>query len=238
LQTRSAMRTKTVSILSTRPLNPRLVADAALKAINIDEIAFIRTVPVQSKSIYSQIQGASLRPATVIFTSMNAADAVIGSLKGTRPRWEIFCVGKSTREQLSGFFGAASIAGTAANARELASLIASQDGIKEVIFFCGDQRREELPVILKDHNIHVQELVVYQTIHLHNEVGPYEGILFFSPSAVESFFSVNKPLASTVYFAIGETTAAAVRLHTTSHIVVANEPGAEELVKLAIEYFS
>ena len=78
---------------------------------------------------------------------------------------------------------------TANDAVSLAELIAEDRFVDEVIFFCGDQRRDELPEILRQHEVVVNEIVVYQTIAVPHKIEKqYHGILFFSPSAVQSFF--------------------------------------------------
>ena len=109
----------------------------------------------------------------------------------------------------------------------------------EVIFFCGGQRRDELPSILNDAGIEVDEIAVYQTIEVpHIIKKDYHGILFFSPSAVRSFFKVNKANGKTILFAIGNTTAAEIKKFSNNKILVSDEPGKESLVQKAIEYFT
>ena len=82
--------------------------------------------------------------------------------------------------------------------------------IKNIVFFSGDQRRDELPEKLKKNHIEVEEIVVYKTIETPEPISKsYNAILFFSPSAVQSFFSKNTINDSTQIFAIGSTTARA-----------------------------
>ncbi|HEX9150948.1 MAG TPA: uroporphyrinogen-III synthase, partial [Flavobacterium sp.] len=85
----------------------------------------------------------------------------------------------------------------------------------------------------------VNEIVVYQTIAVPFKVEKkYHGILFFSPSAVESFFSNNKVTGQTVLFAIGKTTAMALKKYCNNKIITSDEPGKENLVRKMMEYFS
>jgi uroporphyrinogen-III synthase len=57
------------------------------------------------------------------------------------------------------------------------------------IFSAANKRRNELPLVLTQYNIAVHELEVYTTTILeHITFKTYNGILFFSPSAVEGFF--------------------------------------------------
>jgi len=110
---------------------------------------------------------------------------------------------------------------------------------KKIIFFCGDQRRDELPAILKDHGIEVEEIVVYKTIPQTIRIDKqYDGIAFYSPSAVDSFFSVNDLNASTIVFSIGLTTSDAIRKYVDNKIIVTTQPGKENLVNRIIDYYT
>ncbi|MCC8142570.1 MAG: uroporphyrinogen-III synthase [Tannerellaceae bacterium] len=68
-------------------------------------------------------------------------------------------------------------------------------------FFCGQRRLNEIPERLSGAAISYKEVIVYET-----ELTPqtlektYEGILFYSPSGVESFFSANHPGKATLFF--------------------------------------
>ena len=66
----------------------------------------------------------------------------------------------------------------------------------------------------------------------------YDGILFFSPSAVNSFFSLNKINEQTQIFAIGKTTADAIHKHTKREITIAEIPSEENMVDQVIANFS
>ena len=182
-----------IQILCTRPLTKTLVQEAAQQGILIDEISFIETEPIQNIEVQQEIQQASIQIATVVFTSMNAVEAVADYLDGQPVEWNIYCMGTTTNQLVKKYFGERQLAGIANSATELAELIAMETMIDEVIFFCGDQRRDELPTILKSNNIDVTEITVYQTIAVTHVIDKtYNGILFFSPSAVESFFRKNK----------------------------------------------
>ncbi len=234
-----AMPQNNIHILSTRPLSASLVAEANTAGITIDELSFIETEPIQDIATQQEIEQAYLQSATVVFTSMNAVDAVVAWQDGQQPDWVIYCMGNTTKKLLQESFGAHSVAGTANNAAELAELITAESDADEVIFFCGEQRRDELPSILRKSGIDVQEILVYETIHTPHKISKeYQAILFYSPSAVHSFFSTNKVSAQTILFAIGTTTAKAVQQYCNNTIIVGKAPGKEELVRQAMEYFS
>lgn len=228
-----------IAILCTRPINQTLADEAAHAGIDIDELSFIETEPIQSIAVQQEIEQAFLQVTAVVFTSMNAVEAVAFYQDGNQPDWEIYSIGTTTNKLASKYFGAKRIAGTANDAASLATLIAEDRFTDEVIFFCGDQRRDELPAILRRNDIEVNEIVVYQTIAVPHKIDKtYHGILFFSPSAVTSFFQKNKLPAATILFAIGNTTANEIKKHTTNKIIVSDKPGKENLVSKMMEYFT
>jgi uroporphyrinogen-III synthase len=232
------MQQNKIAILSTRPLNNSSVADAEAAGITIDTISVIETEPVRSSEVQKRIKLAIQKPATVIFTSMNAVEVIAAEQEKTQPSWTIYCIGNTTAQLVKKYFGEHSIAGTANSASELANLIAAKNHIGEVIFFCGDQRRDELPEILRNNHVSIEEIIVYHTIAVPNKVEKsFDGILFFSPSAVESFFGNNKIEGKTILFAIGNTTANEIKKHADNKIVVASRPGKENLVEDMIKYF-
>jgi uroporphyrinogen-III synthase len=230
------MQKPELKILSTRPLDKRLIDIAAVNNIIIDEISFIETALLKSESINSKLEKYIQQNITVIFTSMNAVNAVAKYIK-KKPNWSIYCIGNTTKKLIQEHFGSNSIAGDAASAEELAEVIIFEN-LKQVVFFCGNQRRDELPAKLKSKNIFVDELIVYNTLEIPRLLNKkYDGILFFSPSAVNSFFSLNKIDHKTQVFAIGKTTAAAIQQISPNNVIISNSPGKEALVKCMIEYY-
>lgn len=227
-----------IPILCTRPVIDELVNEALEKNIAIDVLSFIETEPVETLVVQQEIENAVILSTTVVFTSMNAVEAVSQFVEEEKPDWKIYCIGNTTRLLVEKYFGSALIAGTAGNATELADLIIAESEGEDVIFFCGDQRRDDLPAILRRNDIEVNEIIVYETFLVPHKIAKeYFGILFFSPSAVESFFSVNKIPGQTILFAIGDTTADAIKKFSTNKIIVSDMPGKDNLVEKMIGYF-
>jgi len=228
-----------IRILSTRPLDERLIKAAMDKGISIDVSAFIETAPIESVEVQQEVELVLNAAATVIFTSMNAVEAVEQNRIDEQPQWIIYCIGNTTRKLVEKYFPFSTIAGTADDALLLAELIIEEAVSTEVVFFCGDQRRDELPRLLSDHDINVNEIVTYQTTALPHKVQEaYNAILFFSPSAVDSFFVKNKLLPATILFAIGRTTAAAIKKFSDNKIIIPDSPGKESLYEKVMEYFT
>lgn len=232
------MQQNKVSILSTRPIDEALIEEAKRLNIETDVLSFIETETIHSTEVQQEIENALLQSSAVVFTSMNAVEAVADELQGQQPDWRVYSIGNTTQKLAKKYFGEESIAGTANSAAELAELIVEEGCDDEVIFFCGDQRRDELPDILRSNDIDVNEIVVYETVAVPHKINKqYHGILFFSPSAVESFFSNNKVKEPTVLFAIGNTTASAIKKYSNNKIIISDEAGKDSLFRKMMEYF-
>lgn len=227
------------SILCTRPVKQTLIAEAAAHGILLQVNSLIDTEPVQDIDVQQEVEQIALQYATVVFTSMNAVESVITMLDQQVPEWNIYCMGNTTAQIIREYFGEQTIAGTGNNAADLAESIIESGETDEVVFFCGDQRRDELPGKLAEAGIEINEVVVYRTFPLHKKIEEkYQGILFFSPSAVHSYFKLNKPADDTVLFAIGQTTATAIKQYSNNKTITASQPGKDELVRKAIHYLS
>jgi uroporphyrinogen-III synthase len=251
------MPDQTIQVLSTRPLSPELIIGAAEKGISIDVIPFIRTEAVEDVDLRQRVEVLGTQKLVAVFTSTNAVEVVAEwtgakqsaggrapfagdgvPLTGGGGDWTIFCIGAATRQLVSRHFGEGAIADTAESALALAQKIVDKRGAGDIFFFCGDLRREELPTTLREAGFRVNELVVYRTKATPSVVARrYRGVIFFSPSAVESFFSMNGVKAETVLFAIGGTTAATIERFCSNPIVVSEQPDAAILIRQVIEYF-
>jgi len=227
-----------IQILSTGPVAEELIKEAAENDIIIDEIYFITTEDIDDIAIEKKIRELSNQKITVVFTSTNAVNAVARFIS-KQPSWKIFCIGSTTKTLVKKFFGEGAVAEFAENAESLSKLILQNSSIQNITFFCGDKRRDELPGNLNKGGIVVDEIVVYKTIETPTVLTKqYDGILFFSPSAVQSFFSKNSINKNAKIFVIGSTTANAVKLFSQQPVIIAETPGKKNLVNLAINHFS
>lgn len=232
------MQSNEIHILSTKHLDEPLSHVADGLTVFIDALSFIRIEPVNDNDLKEAVLHLSRLSSTVIFTSRNAVEAVVTYLNGYQPEWKIFCIGNVTTEMITRSFTNSSIAGTANNAAALAEVIVNNQ-VQNAVFFCGDQRREELPKKLNEKGISLNEIIVYKTVLTPKKVKKkYDAILFFSPSAVKSFFSQNTVRDDCTLFAIGDTTADCIRRHTFNRLIISSVSQKEALVKKAITYFT
>lgn len=232
------MQKNNIHILSTRPLEPSLIRQAAAAGIAIEQLSMMVTEPVEDEQLWATINQLAGQSAHIAITSINAAKAVAAHLAHPPAHWNIFTIGTATRDFVSSWFGKERIGGVAEHATGLADIIL-RTGVQNIRFFCGDQRRDELPEKLAGGRVQVQELVVYRTLYTPSRIdGVYDGMLFFSPGAVQHFFSVNNLPPATVLFAIGNTTADSIRACTSNPVVTSERPAASALVEKLIAYFT
>jgi len=158
-----------------------------------------------------------------IFTSKNAVKAILKKHPAIK---NCFCVGDKTSAYLKekGF----SVIESADNGTDLAQKIIQKHREKQFHFFCGNKRREELPNLLSESNIQLLETVVYETnLNSKKFESHFDGMLFFSPSAVQSFTKKNE--INSIAFCIGETTANEVKKHS-GNIITASKPSIENVI--------
>ncbi len=174
----------------------------------------------------------------LIFSSQNAVLSLI-----EQKDWQLltskntFCVGIKTKELLeqNGF----KVDVYMDYASELAEIITLIYNKESFTFFSGNLRKETLPKALKNAKIKFNEIETYQTKLAPFKISKeekFEGILFFSPSAVESFLKDNK-IKNETCFCIGETTAEALKNNKIKNIVIAETPTIDDVVYEVINYY-
>ena len=171
----------------------------------------------------------------LIFTSQNAVEGVLRNKKITELKTKkCFCVGEKTKALLEeNDFEVVAISEYAA---ELASDIFNHYSKNSFTFFCGNIRRDVLPEALRLAEIALDEIEVYETVLTTNKIDfTPDGILFFSPSAVESYLQQNK-IEDENCFCIGNTTAEALK-YVTPNRIIANQPTMESVVMKCIENY-
>lgn len=221
---------KTLVILSTKKLLPnqkQVLLNANFEVIEEDFI-FITSLRGTKQSHINN---------NLIFTSQNAVNAVLkrDDLKELKSK-NVFCVGLKTKSLLEeNGFNVVAHTGYAADLAEIISLIYNKESYT---FFTGNLRRDVLPNILKENRITCNEIEVYETILTSKKITEkVDGILFFSPSGVESYLKLNT-IKEEMCFCIGETTAEALENKKIKNIVIAKKPTVENVIDEVIEYYN
>jgi len=169
-----------------------------------------------------------------IFSSQNAVESFFSSHNSTKSLIEnVFCVGEKTKALL--LKNEQKVVKMANNAIELANFIVKNYKKGSFTFFCGNDRRDEIPSLLKIAEIELFEVKTYKTeLNSIKFDDYYDGILFFSPSGIESFTSLNK-MNESIAFCIGATTANEAKKHFDK-IVIAETAVVEDVIDAALNY--
>lgn len=213
-------------ILSTKKLSKSLKNKLSDAKIELVEKNFIQT-----KSIDFEIPQLN---DYLIFTSKEAAKSVLKSdVKNVLSKY-CLCVGNKTRSFLKkkGFI----VLESADYAEELIQIIESKYKTNSFTFFCGNIRRNTIPAFFQQNKIAYNEIVVYETkLKPHQIKETFDGVLFYSPSGVNSFLEKNT-LENKTCFCIGTTTAKALE-NKTKNIVIASQPTVENVINEVIHYY-
>jgi uroporphyrinogen-III synthase len=220
-------------IVSTKILLPELVQHLEATGALVTQHNFINTQIDLPGNLSKDSIGD-----VIVLTSKTAVEAwvrIADSLQLSRNKHRIYCLSEGTKKLVldKGF----RVDGTAANSSLLADEVIKDGNIRSVTYLCGNLRRDNLPDQLKNAGVKVHEVIAYKTELSPIAINkPSDAVLFFSPSAVDSYLSENKAGLS-VAFCLGETTAAYSQERGFKKIRVADVPTPAALVKTLINYY-
>lgn len=219
---------KDIRILSTRKLlsnQKQYLLNANFNVVEADFIATEKT-PFQLNQINDNL----------IFTSQNAVHSVLeySDVEALKTK-KVFCVGLKTKALLTeNGFDVIAYTGYAADLAEIITLIYANESYT---FFSGNLRRDTLPDALKEAEVKFNEIKVYETTLTPQKINSVvDGILFYSPSGIESYLKDNQ-IKNEICFCIGDTTAEALE-NITKNIVIANHPTIENTIIQCINFYN
>ena len=200
------------------------------KNVKVDSSDFLK---INLNRIPKTVLKAEVR--NVIITSQNAVEAITTVLPKEELQFKnIYCVGRRTKKLIENKIG--NVKHSENSAKALADYLVDFIDGTEVTYFCSDKRLDELPNILEENNITVNEIEAYQTVldsvKMNDSV---EGIMFFSPSTVESYLQNNS--ADIIAYCIGDTTAAEAQKHFED-VRIAKIPTIESVIDLVNENYN
>ena len=217
-----------IRILSTKTLlsnQKQFLLNANLSVVEADFIE-TKSLPILANA---QINEA------LIFTSQNAVLSVLKNENNSFLKDKFcFCVGIKTKHLLeeNGF----KVEKSFEYAEDLVVFLVENHFDKEFTFFSGNLRKDTIPTAFQKNNIIFEEIEVYKTVLTPHKIdNQFDGILFFSPSAVQSYLKENN-ISNEVCFCIGTTTAAEIK-KDIKNIVIANQPTVENVIIQCINYF-
>lgn len=217
-----------VRILSTKKLLPnqkQFLLNAGFSVVEADFIT-TKTSDFELKNVND----------ILIFTSQNGVQSILQHPKCEELKSKkVFCVGLKTKALLEeNGFKVEAYTGYAADLAEIITLVYPNESYT---FFSGNLRRDTLPEALTEAGITFNEIEVYQTLLTPEKIdSKVDGILFYSPSGVESYLKKNK-VSKEIAFCIGETTAEAANQFGIKNIIIANQPTVENTIIQCINEF-
>lgn len=178
--------------------------------------------------------------AAWVFTSANGVKALQKMMKKglqVNPDRSVYAVGGSTQKALKKLGVEAQIPYIQDGAHLAEKII--DEGENQVHYFHGNLSRDEMTNKLREAEVAVVETEVYETViqsvKMPNE--RVEGILFYSPSAVEGFKrGEGFDQALPQLFAIGNTTADALRAETNQPVEIATKPDTKVMLQMVSKY--
>lgn len=219
---------KEFAVYSTKKLSEiqkRLLPETV--AVEDSDFIKIRFNRIPPKVIKKDIEN-------VIITSKNGVESLLNSfVKQELSFKNIYCVGRRTKKLIEQKIG--KVTHSEKNAEKLAEYLLSNIKGQEVTYFCSDLRLDTLPEVLSENGIAVNEVEAYKTMFSPVNVREqFSGVLFYSPSTVESYLQENQP--NKIAFCIGESTAKEARKHF-ENVQVANLPTVESVLELVNLHF-
>ena len=134
----------------------------------------------------------------------------------------------------SGLIQKHNVSFTAQNAQELAAHIIENHHHKSFDYLCSEQRRDELPDLLKAQKIELKEHIVYRSVAVVRSFDRiFAAVLFYSPRGVSAFAKANKFQPHHV-ICIGETTATEAK-KWYKNVRIANKATVENTIVTAIK---
>ena len=220
----------------TRILSTKKLSKALKNKLSDAKIELVEKNFIQTKSI--DFETPQLNDY-LVFTSKEAVKSVLKSKIKNVHSISCLCVGSKTRNFLEkkGFI----VLESADYAEELIQIIESKYKTNSFTFFCGNIRRNTIPDFFQQNKIAYNEIVVYETkLKPHPIKETCDGVLFYSPSGVNSFLEKNT-LENKTCFCIGTTTAKALENNPEAsghkNIVIASQPTVEHVIDEVIKYY-
>ncbi|MBO3096673.1 hydroxymethylbilane synthase [Gelidibacter pelagius] len=220
---------KVIQVFSTRNLSE--LQRQRFKNVTVESTDFLK---ISLNRIAKPILKSPIE--NVIITSQNAVEAITASVPKEELQFKnIYCVGRRTKRLIENRIG--KVKHSENYAKDLAAYLVEFIDGTEVTHFCSDIRLDELSQTLEKNNIKVNEVEAYKTVLDSEKIDPkIEGIMFYSPSTVESYM-INNEAEGKVAYCIGDTTAAEAEKHFED-VRVARIPTVESVIDLVNENYA
>ncbi|MDG1685086.1 MAG: uroporphyrinogen-III synthase [Flavobacteriaceae bacterium] len=216
--------------------NPLVLSTKKLRFHQLERLMAAQCDVVDYDALQIEIQPFSIpkKPNYWVFSSQNAVRSFLANPTASAHQNPMLCVGEKTKLLLEK--NGQKVIKTAQNMLELVDFIQKTMKNEHFLHICGNRKLPHFATGMQSAEISYAEVTAYQT-HLVSRLQTPEpqGLLFYSPSGVESYLQTNS-IGASWCFCIGETTATAVR-PLTEHLTVSPKPDADLLVAAAATHF-
>ncbi|XP_068111832.1 uroporphyrinogen-III synthase isoform X2 [Hyperolius riggenbachi] len=232
--------------LSSRGLRATLIPVLSFQFVSLDQLYYKLSHPEQYEGLIFTSPRAVEAVRLCLETSANkeAWDSSLRSQWSSKP---VYVVGKATGGLVEDL-GLSSGGEASGNAEKLADLICTKAASHSspLLFPCGSLKREVLPKKLKEKDVPLETITVYQTAQhpdIRSSLTRYfaqedlpASIVFFSPSGVKFCLGVIRELSADKlhqikFAAIGPTTAEAMGAEGLCVSCTAQNPTPEDLAE-------
>ena len=216
-------------LLATKIMSPSLKDRLIQHQFAVLENPFIEIIPlkVTIKTLHQNL----------LFTSQNAVRLAFDNpaLQPLLSGKKTYCVGEKTAALLTE--KGQKVVKIAQNATELARFLILNSKNESFSFICGQIRMSDLEIQLTAEKIPLTIHEVYTTKQRPKKIAQQcDGILFFSPSAVFSYFIKNTWPESAHGFCIGSSTSKTLSKFT-SNFSTAKNPTENQLLNIIHKYY-
>ncbi len=225
---------KPVSIVCTRSFSHALKIEAQDNSITIFDRDFLWVSYRDDPSLTETVSN-NLHP--FVFTSIHAVKAVASLIKKHGVELKnnsCYCISGNTLlcAQQNGFIPLAN----AKDATSLAHSIISRNE-NSVLHCTANFSRRELRDLLLKAGIELVVCEIYHKNILPVKVSAFDGVMFFSPSQIDAFRTVNELHPQTPAFCIGSTTAQHLADCLHKNILISSQSNERAMLEKVYEYF-
>lgn len=222
---------KTISVLSTKLLRNTTIRRLQPGGIKVTVTPFVRIDSSENISL------PVAKKVAAIITSFNAVKALEGIADQLPVFDTVYCIAGRTEVAVKEHLKPAHVIARPYASALLDVIIAAAHNYP-LWLFKGNKALLTLPEGLAKAGIPFESIEVYQntaTPHVVKE--DFDAILFFSPSAVESFLQHNIIPDNTITFAIGKTTASALKPFA-KQVVISEVPSESAVAEAVVNHFN
>ncbi len=150
-----------------------------------------------------EVNEIPLKADAWIVSSRNSLEAIKKFITSAPDR--IYCVGEWTREEIEKLRASVQVK-SFVNMKSLAGDLAKQN-LQSVIYFCGDEHRQELEEGMKNTNTKISKVITHKSEMAFPVLNKsFDAVFVFSPRSTESLLKNNSFSAQTIFACIGSTT--------------------------------